>query len=84
MRYIMRHFSYAAHRFESVTGPRRLYVCKMNAIALLLADIIGDTRRPRQERQRAEACLLAMTPQHAMEAGLAGDYAELGTMLPAL
>ena len=56
----------------------------MNAIALLLADIAGDKRRQKAERDRAEACLLAMTPQHVLEAGLAGDYAELGTGCPAL
>ena len=61
-----------------------MYVCKMNAIALLLADIAGDKRRQKAERDRAEACLLAMTPQHVLEAGLAGDYAELGTGCPAL
>ena len=79
MTHIMRHFGYAQHRFGSVSGPRRLYVCKMTAIALVVADIAGDTRRALAERNRAEACLLAMTPQHILEAGLSADYAEMGT-----
>jgi hypothetical protein len=48
------------------------------AIAMVLADIAGDTRRA---TDRAEASLKAMTPQHIMEAGLSGDYAEVGIRL---
>ena len=79
--HILRHLGYAAHRFESVSGPRRLYVCLMVAIAMLLADIAGDRRREAAVRKRAEACLEAMTPQHILEAGLSGDYAEVGIRL---
>ena len=69
IKHILRHVGYAAHRFESVSGPRRLYVCLMLAIAMVLADIAGDTRRKPAERARAEKSLTAMTPQHIMEAG---------------
>ena len=62
IRHILRHLGYVAHRFESVSGPRRLYVCLMIAIAMLLAEIAGDTRRAAAERKRAEASLKAMTP----------------------
>jgi hypothetical protein len=57
IQHILRHFGYAAHRFESVSGPRRLYVCLMIAIAMLLADIAGDTRRNAEDRKRAEESL---------------------------
>ena len=80
-KHILRHLGYAAHRFESVSGPRRLYVCLMLAIAMVLADIAGDTRRNAAERARAEKSLTAMTPQHIMEAGLSGDFAEVGIKL---
>ena len=81
IQHILRHLGYVAHRFESVSGPRRLYVCLMIAIAMLLADIAGDLRRDAAVRKRAEASLEAMTPQHVLEAGLSGDYAEVGIRL---
>ena len=53
----------------------------MVAIAMLLAEIAGDKRRDAAVRKRAEASLEAMTPQHILEAGLSGDYAEVGIKL---
>ena len=79
--HVLRHVGYAAHRFESVSGPRRMYVCHMLAIAMVLADIAGDARRQPEERSRAEASLQAMTPQHILEAGLSVDFAEVGIPL---
>eukprot|EP00974_Lingulodinium_polyedra_P094976 9205370-Lingulodinium_polyedra.AAC.1 len=63
----MRHFSWAPHRFESWTGPRRKYACCLHAIALVLADVAGDARRQAEERSEAEAALAAMTPQSLLE-----------------
>ena len=77
LRKVMRHFSFANHRFESWTDPRRRYACAIHAIALLLADIAGDMRKGKPERDRAEACLEAMTPQNLFEVGLACDYGEI-------
>ena len=79
VKHIMRHFTFAAHRFESQTDPRRRCVCKSNAIASVLADVAGDTRRSQDERDRAEAGLQYLTPQHILEDGLSADYAEIGT-----
>ena len=53
-KHILRHLIFAAHRFQSVSGPRRFYVCLTLAIAMVLADIAGDTRRNAEERARAE------------------------------
>lgn len=78
----MRHFGFAAHRFESWSDPRRRYACTIHAISLLLADIAGDPRRSRQERDRAEKCLDAMTPQHLFEVGLACDFGEISMRFP--
>ena len=77
LRHIMRHFSFAAHRFESMNEPRRKYACVLHAVILLLADIAGDSRRKKEDRQRAEESLDAMTTQDLLETGLAGDFAEL-------
>ena len=77
VKHIMRHFSFAAHRFESWTGPRRKYACCIHAVALLLCDIAGDCRLQAAERRRAEAALEAMTPQNLMEVGLAADFGEI-------
>ena len=81
IKHVLRHIGYVAHRFERVSGPRRMYVSRMLAIAMVLGDIAGDTRRSQEERSRAEASLQAMTPQHILEAGLSGDYAEVGIRL---
>ena len=77
MKHVMRHFSLAMHRFESWTGPRRAYACCLHAVALLLADIAGDSRRPAAERRRAEECLDAMMPQDLLEVGLSCDFREI-------
>lgn len=77
LKHIMRHFSFANHRFESVNEPRRKYACCLQAVVLLLADIAGDTRRAKSERERAQESLDAMTAQDLLETGLAGDFAEL-------
>ena len=78
---VMRHFGFAAHRFESWTNPRRRYACAIHAMALLLAEMAGDTRRKKDERQRAETALAAMTPQNLFEVGLACDYGEISMRL---
>ena len=74
---VMRHFSFAPHRFESWTGPRRKYICCMHAIALLLAEMAGDSRRLPRERALAEQSLKAMTCQNLIEVGLAADFGEI-------
>ena len=73
LRHVMRHFSLAAHRFESMNEPRRMYVCVLRAVVLLLADMAGDSRRTKDERKRAEDILAATTMQDVLETGLAGD-----------
>ena len=77
VKHIMRHLSYAPQRFESWADPRRKYACCLNAIALMLADIASDARLPTPQRERAEACLDAMTPQDILEAGIAADFGEI-------
>ena len=79
LRHVMRHFSFAAHRFESMNEPRRKYACVLHAVVLLLADMAGDSRRKKEERQHAEEILDAMTTQDLLETGLAGDFAECAT-----
>ena len=77
LRHVMRHFSFANHRFESMNEPRRKYACVLHAVVLLLADIAGDSRRNPAERKKAEESLDAMTTQDLLETGMAGDYAEV-------
>ena len=81
VKHIMRHLSYAPQRFESWADPRRKYACCLNAIALMLADIASDARLPTPQRERAEACLDAMTPQDILEAGIAADFGEISMRL---
>ena len=72
----LRHFSFAAHRWESFAGPKRQYVCLLNAILICLAGIIADQREDSSKRNRARKCLESMTPRGILEAGLAGDFSE--------
>jgi hypothetical protein len=77
VKHVMRHFSFAPHRFESWTGPRRAYACCLHAVAMLLAEMAGDSRRKLAERRQAEEALAAMTPQNLLEVGLAADFGEV-------
>ena len=74
VRHILRHFSFAPHRFESWASPMRKYACILNAVALLLADVAGDNRQSRARRDMAEKCLDAMTPRDLFETGIVGDF----------
>lgn len=74
---IMRHFGYAPQRFESWADPRRKYVCCLNAIAIMLADLAGDERQTRGVRERAQEALDAMTAKDIMEAGISADFGEV-------
>jgi hypothetical protein len=77
VKHVMRHFSFAPHRFESWTGPRRAYACCFHAVALLLAEMAGDSRRTPAERRQTEEALVAMSPQNLLEVGLAADFGEV-------
>ena len=74
LRTILKHFSMAAHRFESFSAPARKYCCLLSAIALLLATLAEDTRKEAAVRERAEKNLEAMTPESIVIAGLTADY----------
>lgn len=75
--HIMRHFSFAPHRFESWTAPRRKLACALHAVALLLAEIAGDQRRQPKQRKEAEELLQWLTPPNLLELGLAADFGEI-------
>ena len=74
---IMKHFSFVKPRFESFVGPRRKYICLLQAIVMLLAQIADDTRQEGKKRRRAEEALDAITPSDTIACGLAADYAEV-------
>ena len=73
----LRHFSFAAHRWESFAGPRRQYACLLNAIFLCLSGIASDPRETAEWRRLAETCMDDMTPRDILQCGLAGDYSEI-------
>ena len=75
--HIIRHISFAPHRFESFVGPRRQYVCLLNAIFLCLAGVANDVRQDRSVRDRAVTAMESLTPRDIFEAGLAGDFGEI-------
>ena len=73
---ILRHFSFAQHRWETFAAPRRHYACLLNAIFVCLAGIYNDTRKEKPQRELAKKCLDAMNARDILECGLAGDYSE--------
>ncbi len=74
---ILKHFSFVKTRFESFVGPRRKYICLLQAIVMLLCSIADDQRMPKDRRDRAEAALDAITPSDVIACGLAADYSEI-------
>jgi len=74
---VLQHFRYARPRFESFVGPRRKYICLLQAICMLLCSVAGDPRATKGRRDRAEAALEAMTAGDVIAHGLAGDYGEV-------
>lgn len=77
VRHILRHYSYAPQRFESWANPMRKYACTLNAVALLLADVAGDERQTKRQREMAQQCLDAMTPRDLWETGVVADFGEI-------
>ena len=73
---VLRHFSFAPHRWESFAAPRRAYACVLQAVFQCLGGIAGDWRIEKAKRDRAEKCMDAMSGAHAVEVGVAGDYSE--------
>ena len=74
---VLRHFSFAPHRWESFAAPRRQYCCMLVAMFKCLGGIAGDWRIEKPRRERAETCMDAMSGRHALEVGIAGDYSEV-------
>ena len=73
---VLRHFSFAPHRWESFAAPRRQYCCMLQAIFKCLGVIAGDWRVDKAKRVHAEKCMDDMSGAHAVEVGIAGDYSE--------
>ena len=73
---ILKHLSFAKQRFDSFVGPRRKYICLLQAIVMLLCGIAGDPRQKKAIRDRAEAALDAITPADTLACGMAADFAE--------
>ena len=71
---ILRHLSFAAHRWESTVSPQRRYVVLQSAIALLLSVRATDVRIESKERALAATRLREMGPKQAALAGLIADW----------
>ena len=79
MKNVLRHFSFAPHRWESFSAPRRQYCCLLPAIFKTLGGIAGDWRVDKPKRVAAEKCMDKMSGAHALEVGISGDYSEACT-----
>ena len=73
---ILRHLSFAAHRWESTVSPQRRYVVLQSAIALLLSVRATDVRIESKERVLAAKRLREMGPKQAALAGLTADWGQ--------
>ena len=74
---ILKHLSFVQPRFESFVGPRRKFICMIQAIIMLLCSIAADPRVKKPRRDRADAALDALTPQDIIACGLAADFGEV-------
>ena len=54
---VLRHFSFAPHRWESLAAPRRQYACRLQARFKSLGGIAGDWRVDKKKRVHAEKCM---------------------------
>lgn len=70
----LRHWSWAAHRFESEGGPWRHACCTLNATILTLCEEVEDMRRQTKERAAHEATLQALTPSALIGMGIGSDF----------
>ena len=73
---VLRHFSFAPHRWESFAGPRRQYCCMLLAMYKCLGEIAGGWRVDQDRRKHALKCMDEMSGAHAVEVGVSADYAE--------
>jgi hypothetical protein len=74
---VCRDYSFSAIRWESESEPRRRYACTLVAVALMLSDIVTDTRLEASKRRRAKEALEAMTSRELLRTGVVGDYSEV-------
>jgi hypothetical protein len=74
---VCRDFSFSAIRWESESEPRRRYACTLVAVALMLSDVVTDTRLDASKRRRAKEALEAMTSRELLRTGVVGDYSEV-------
>ena len=75
---VLRHMSFAAHRWESTVVPQRRYVFLQSSIALLLSLRAADLRLTGKERDRALSMLETHDPSprsHSWPYGRLGDDA---------
>ena len=74
---VLKHFAFVKPRFESFVGPRRKYICLLQAITMLLCSIADDKRQTKFKRDLAVEALDAITPADVIACGLAADYSEI-------
>ena len=74
---VLKHFAFVKPRFESFVGPRRKYICLLQAITMLLCSIADDTRQLKSRRDHTVEALDAITPADVIACGLAADYSEI-------
>lgn len=72
----MRRFSVAPRWFESLADPHRKLAC-LHVVALLLAEVPGDGRRPGPGRTEAEELLQWVTQQRLLGFGLVAEFGEV-------
>ncbi len=72
--HVMRHFSFAKHRWESTHGPRRKLCCLLLPVAVLLAYMADDARLDKAARQRYAKTLEAINGAEVVRLGLQADF----------
>ena len=73
---VLRHLALAQQRFESYSDPVTRFCCMIKAIAWMLAIKAADSRRTKEERERASAALRCLTAEELIGLAISADYAE--------
>ena len=74
LRVVLKHLSFAKHRFDSMADPVAKTAVMLLPICTLLSTVSCDTRVKKGKRERAAAALNLFTPKFCTSLGALADY----------
>ena len=74
LKVVLRHLSFAKHRFDSMADPVAKTAVMLLPICTLLSTISCDNRVSKEKRERAASALQLFTPKFCLSLGALADY----------